>query len=462
MGKKIFISLFLLISLLLAIKGEKKLKKKNSNINKNQKLKDEIPLILEWAKNNNIYINENLILNKNTDSSHDFFYFTTNSSIPNNTILLKVPYDIMLSQNSLNNHFHSIKSKKWSFLWKEIVNNKNEHISHFLSKQMLYISIIVENAINKKKGSIYKKFGPYFDMYDYINMDKYPVFYDEDEIYFLSASAIGNELTKLVQSLKEESYIISNDLKISSSMSDSFLKYRVLTLANSISFNNTYLNRIKNIDYNETVVVPFIDCFKKTISNKKALAEYSMKLDDNNNYYLEVRAIKNIKKGNEINLKWLTLSNQDLLLFYGFTEEGNEYAPAFYVNVFNNLFKKDLGIDTKKNFEDVAKRDLYELNSEFLETDVVQSYKNISLLLDKYKNKKEGRYEMMVDNLKYYYRIYDEQFKDGKINLYIRGNSKRRAIKQIIKFEKKILENKINFVKDIIQDIKENKYNFDL
>ena len=156
-------------------------------------------------------------------------------------------------------------------------------------------------------------------------------------------------------------------------MIDTFLKYRVLTMANTISYNNTYLKKEKNENYNETVLVPFIDCFKKVISDKIATAEYSMKKEKNKNgYYLEIKTIKNIEIGEEINLQWLKLSNQDSLLFYGFIEEGNEYAPAFFVNVFNNLLKKDLGIDVNNDFSDVAKRDLYELDSEFIHADIVE------------------------------------------------------------------------------------------
>ena len=459
MKNKFYFSFFIIISLLSIIYSHKNTKKKKSNITKNIKLKEEIPSILEWAKKNNIYINENLTLNKNTDSdsSHNFFYFTANSSIENNVVLLKVPYDIMISQNTLNIHFKEKKYKKWEFLWDKIDNNKNEFIAHYITKQILYISIIIENAIYKKKGSIYKKYKQYFDMYDYINMDNFPIFYEDDEIYFLSPSGFGNELTKAIESLREESYIINNDLKITTSMPDTFLKYRVLSMANSINFNNTKLNN----DYNETVVVPLIDCFKKVISSRYATAKYSIEKDKDSKYYLEIKTIKNIKKDEEINLKWLKMSNQDSLLYYGFIEKGNEIVPTFYVNVFNNLFRKDLGIDPDENYEGIAKRDLYELNSEFLEKDVVYSYRNISLLLDKYKNKKEGRYEMMVDNLNYYVRIYDEQFTEGNINLYIRGNEKRRAIKELMKLEKKLLEKKIDYLETLIKDIKEKKYSFE-
>ena len=430
-------------------------KKKKSNPKKSE-TEDRIPSILMWAKNNNIYINENLILNKNIDSSHNFFYFTSKSIIKNNTILLKIPYDIMISQTLLNDHFHETKNKKWSKIWDEVAKSKSPYIIDFLTKQIFYISIIIENAINRKKGTIYKKYESYFDMYDYINMDNYPAFYEQDEINFLSSSNFGAELMKLTESLKEEHSIITKDLKITTSMLDTYLKYRILTMGNSISFNNEHLKNEKNYDYNETVVVPFIDCFNKVIFKNESAAEYFIKKDKNNKYYIEVVSNKIIEKGSEINLKWLELSNQDSLLFYGFIEEKNDYAPAIYINVFNNLFKKDLGVKNK-NYDSIAKVDLYELNSESFQKDVIESYKNISQTFPKYKDKAVGKYMMMMDNLKYYLNIYDDKYTDRNINLYFTNKEKNRCIKEIMKMEKKIIKSKIKDIKDIIKNLKQRK-----
>ena len=131
MKKNVFyfsIFIFFLLSQIIA-------KKKKANPKKSE-TEDRIPSILMWAKNNNIYINENLILNKNIDSSHNFFYFTSKSIIKNNTILLKIPYDIMISQTLLNDHFHETKNKKWSKIWDEVAKNKSPYIIDFLTKQI--------------------------------------------------------------------------------------------------------------------------------------------------------------------------------------------------------------------------------------------------------------------------------------------------------------------------------------
>ena len=98
-----YLILFLLLSIVFSEKREKK------KSNKKQKTKidsrNEIETLYDWAKKNNIFINEKLHLNKNTDPSHNFYYFTSEATIPNNTLLLRVPYDIMISESSLEKHF---------------------------------------------------------------------------------------------------------------------------------------------------------------------------------------------------------------------------------------------------------------------------------------------------------------------------------------------------------------------
>lgn len=452
-----FLILQIILSSVICLKN-KKSKKTIKTTNQEEIINKQIKSILLWAKKSNIYINEKLKLNKNEDSSHNFFYFTSNSSIPKGTTLLKVPYNILISQNTLYNQFVVNKNKKWCNIWEKIIKSENPHIIHNSIKQYLYISLILENAMQKRRGTIYKKYEPYLNMYEDINLDNFPIFYDEDEIEYLSLSNFGSQLMRDISYLKEEYYEAKNELKITTSMLETYLKYRVLSFANSIGFKNH--NSLER--YNESVVVPFIDCFQKIIPDgESSMAKYSMKKNDKNEYFFEIVSTKDIKKNQEISLEWKKLSNQDSLLYYGFIQKDNKLLSTFYVNVFNDVFKGDLGVDINKNFSDIAKRNMYDINSEFLESDVVQSYKNISMLFDKYKNKKEGRYEMMVDNLNYYLDVYDKELSEGNINLHIKGNTKRKMIKEIMKIEESILINKINYIKSIIQDIKEKNHNID-
>ena len=74
-------------------------------------------------------------------------------------------------------------------LWEKILKlNTNENLFNIYSKQLLYMTIILEYYTNKKKGIFYKKYESYLEMYEYYNMDNFPIFFDEDETYFLSPS----------------------------------------------------------------------------------------------------------------------------------------------------------------------------------------------------------------------------------------------------------------------------------
>ena len=177
-----FIFLVLLIIIQPSFSLKKNKQKKNEKI---QNEKDKISSILLWAKNNNIYIQENLILNKNIDSSsNNFYYFSSNSSISNNTLLMKIPYNIMISKETLSKYLNKNKSKKILNLWERILSLNNENLPDFYSKQLLYMAIILEYVTNNKKGPFYNRYEQYFEMYEYIDMDNFPVFFDEDEIYF--------------------------------------------------------------------------------------------------------------------------------------------------------------------------------------------------------------------------------------------------------------------------------------
>ena len=426
-------------------KSKSKSEKKPKSSHKSSKKIDEIESIMNWAKKNNIYINPNLKLNKNNDNNHNFYYFTSTTDIPYNTTLLKVPQSIMISQSSLDNHFKSTKNK-FSNLWEKILKVKNLFISTYSTKQLFYIGILIENAINKKKGSFYKKYKPYFNMYEYMNLDNFPVFYDLNEIYYLSTSNFGSELDKSIKSLKEEYYIINNDLNISNSIQDSFFKYRVLALANSLNRNN------------QSFIIPFIDCFSKVVTSNKANANYTFNnVTNNDELYFEIKSIRYIKANDEIVLKWRKFSNNDCLTFYGFIEKENSIPPKIYISLFNSAFKKDLGIPMNKTYKGVIATEEFELRTELFEEFILGSYKNLSRLFDKYKNKKEGMFEMMADNLAYYLEIYKVQYTEGKINLYINGEKKRDNIKHIMKMEEKLISDKLEYVKNVIKDIKENK-----
>ena len=140
-------------------------------------------------------------------------------------------------------------------------------------------------------------------------------------------------------------------------------------------------------------------------------------------------------------------------------EEGNPFSSRYYVDIMNRKLKKDLNISDNTKFN--IKRDLYEINTEFYDPSVINTYRNLSLIIDKYKDREEGAYEMMLDNLKYYAELYNNPLSDGNINMFLNGNEKIKDIKEIMHMEKRLIDGKVEYLEIVIRGIKErnNKEN---
>ena len=462
--KKNGLFLILLISLII-LTSSKKDKKKSKQKQKKPKLDpldnitNIIPTVLGWAKNNDIYINPKLTLNKRLKRDN-YYAFFADSKIPNNTLLFRVPYNMMITQTNLNDMYKNTKNK-FENLWENVVNLKSDSVKYYSTKQLLYMSIILENAIRKKKGPLYKKYKEYLKLFEQRNMDIYPIFYDQDEKYYLSGSNFGIQLNRAVEALNEEYILTSTKLNVSIPNQDDFFKVRVLSLVSSTDFNNSNIYLPPN--FNETCIVPFLDCFNKVISSERANSIFDIigiknETTNNTDYYLEVYSNDEIYIGSELNLKWRSFPNTEFLLYYGQVEEGNPFNSKYYIDIINRKFKEDLGFDKEKVFDNV-KRDIYEINTEFYDPFVINTYRNLSMSIDKFKNREEGPYELMRDNLKYYYNLYENPLSDGNINIYINGNEKKKDIREIIHKEKKLIEARIERLDKVIKEIKSNKNN---
>ena len=465
MRKNVLIILVLITSIIIATskKAEKKKHKhKSKKVIKDplDKVTNIIPIVLEWAKNNSIYINPKLTLTKRTKRDN-YYSFYADSKIPNNTLLFKVPYNMMITQNTLYDIYKNSKNTKFENLWENILELKSDYVKYYSTQQLLYMSIILEYAIRKKKGPIYKKYKEYLKLYEQRNMDIYPVFYDQEEKYYLGGSNLGIQINRATEALNEEYILLSTKLNMSIPFQDDFFKTRVISLISSTDFNNT--NIFLPEGYNETCIVPFLDCFNKVISSERANAFLNIsgiKNETNNftDYYLEIYSSEEIYIGSELNLKWRPFPNTEFLIYYGQTEEGNPFNSKFYIDIINRKLKEDLGFDKDKNFENL-KRDIYEINTEFYDPSVINAYRNLSLVIDKYKDREEGAYELMRDNLQYYFNLYENPLSDGNINIYINGNEKKKDIKEIIHKEKKLIETKIEYLNKVIKGIKNRNIN---
>ena len=456
-----YYSIFILSSFLIIFSSQKKANKSKEQHSSNKTLKyDDISSIYMWAQKNGIYINKKLILNKNSqnDINHTFYYFTANETIKNNTLLLSIPSSIFISPNSVDKMYKKGKNKKLANLWDKVLNI-NQYLNYSSSKQLFYLSVMLSHAKFNKKRKLYKKYEEYLNMYNYINLDDYPIFFKKREMKYLNYSSFGKEIKNNLDSINNEYYLIKHELEMDSTIIvEEFIKYRILSLANSFYYNN------------RTYIIPLIDCFQKKVNY--SMKDYSshIVLKRNNNsdeFKLDIYSTKKIRKNEEISILWKQLSNTENYLYYGFVDENNMIIPRFLVEFLNKNFLKDLNIDAinKKyniNYEEFIKPKSFDLNTDFYDHYLSPIYENLSYYIEKYYHDNEGPYLMMKDNLKYYLDLYNDLYNDDLINRNIDGINKKKCVKNILGMEKKLLESRIKIIEDRIKYIVNNKEERDI
>ena len=456
-----YYSIFILSSFLIIFSSQKKANKSKEQHNSNKTLHyDDISSIYKWAQKNGIYINKKLNLNKNSqnDINHTFYYFTANETIKNNTLLLSIPSSIFISPNSVDKMYKKGKNKKLANLWDKVLNI-NQYLNYSSSKQLFYLSVMLSHATFNQKGKLYKKYEEYLNMYNYINLDDYPIFFKKREMKYLNYSSFGKEIKNNLDSINNEYYLIKHELEMDSTIIvEEFIKYRILSLANSFYYNN------------RTYIIPLIDCFQKKVNY--SMKDYSshIVLKRNNNsdeFKLDIYSTKKIRKNEEISILWKQLSNTENYLYYGFVDENNMIIPRFLVEFLNKNFLKDLNIDAinKKyniNYENFIKPKSFDLNTDFYDHYLSPIYENLSYYIEKYYRDNEGPYLMMKDNLKYYLDLYNDLYNDDLINRNIDGINKKKCVKNILGMEKKLLESRIKIIEDRIKYIVNNKEERDI
>ena len=457
-------SLYFLISFLIFYSNSKKIPKtkEKQELNTNKTIKyDDISSVYTWAQKNGIYINTNLILHKNSpnDLNHNFYYFKTNKTIKNNSLLLKIPYSIMISQESLNEMHQKGKNKKLAKLWNKVLQI-NQYLNFSSSKQLFYISVMLSHATFNQKGKFYKKYEPYLNMYNYINLDDYPIFFKGNEMAYLNSSNFGKEINNNLNSINNEYYLIKHILEMDSTVIvEEFIKYRILSIANSLYYRN------------KTYIIPFIDCFQKKVNRTNYEYNAYIYLRRNNKtsneFNVEIYSNKTIKKNEEIKILWKQVSNNENYLYYGFIDEKNLITPPYLVEFINKNFLNDLNIDSinkkyKINFEDILVPKNYDINSEFYDEYLFDIYENLSFYFEQYYHSNEGPYIMMKENLQYYLNIYKELYNDDLINMNIGGINKKKYVKNILGIERKLIEQKIKILEEKIKDIIQHKEERDI
>ena len=397
---------------------------------------DAVNNVLKWAKKHEITVVPVITLNP-VNENHNLPYFTANDDIPENKTIISIPERMIINHESISNLYVNNTKSKYHNLWDKIFKLENQYLRYVSTKQLFYMTTMIEHSMRIKKGKLYHKYKPYFNLYEYTNLNNFPIFYSQEELDLIKGSNFYDEIKRAKESLESEQKVLYDDFGFTNVDLENFLKYRVLILANSVLHDNN------------TILIPFLDLFSKDMYDDLTHVEYKY-----NKAFKKFNIIakKEIKKGTEIKLKTKTIPNLSSLLYYGYTSERNTYMGRFLIETVNNVFRRRLNWDGSIKLINVS----YDLGSNSFSEDIIGTYQNLKSQLKDYKDNEVGEYLLMKENLEDYLKIYDK-FTDGIFSQVFYGQKKINNVKRILKLEKKLLKFRIQYLERLIKQKKNNK-----
>ena len=408
--------------------------------------KNNYDYLLEWGKNNSLLISNKLGMRYTNENNKTYYAL---EEIPENTLIMDIPFKIMLN---INNALEMLHSKKLNNLYKEYQKDIFEISVGFLpaSLDQSFLSYLLYLVNHRQKHYKKNKFYQYFQ---YLinsfetNLDNFPLFYNKNQYRLLQGSLAFMESTLMKELFKEEVDKLEHIHKQKEIDFDEYLRFRTLTITKSLNISNV------------TSIIPFIDMF----ANDPIDYNVNFKLNETNNN-LYVFTTKKVKRGDILYIRSGYFSNIKRFVLYGDTfEKMKDYIESFQIpmissNMLYNMKQEEQRYDFDESI-DLNKKKFYKK--------ALKTYKKVSIL-----NKEDGSdlsaYKLFLKNLELmrenYNHITTSDIHKEFVNLKDIYN-----VRRVLDLEKKFLDGKLNVLREFIGKLEkkskketENKVNKDL
>ena len=400
--------------------------------------KNNYDYLLEWGKNNSLFISDKLSM-KYIDEDNKSYY--ANDNIPENTLIMNIPFKIMLT---VKNALDLLNSKKLNKLYAEYkkdnfkINIDFLPFSHDQSFLSYVIYLVNYHKKHYKKNKFYKFFHYFFDNFE-SNIDRFPISYNEYQLRIIQGSVALRESTLMKNLFKEEVHKLEIEHNQNSIDFDEYLRLRSLIITKSLNISNM------------TCIIPFIDMFVRDPIDFNV--DYKLN-ETNNNLYIYTR--KQVRKGDILYIKSRYISNIKRFILYGETvEKMKDYIESFRIPLISPMTHHSISGKDKGYYLD----DIIELVDNKFYENALEAYKIISKL-----KKQDGSdlsaYKLFLKNLELVRGTYDHITNKYITEQFI--NSKDiENVKRVLYLEKKFLDEKIRFLRNFIDKF-EQKINGDL
>lgn len=397
--------------------------------------KNDYDLLLEWGKNNSVFISDKIAMNYTNENIKNYY---VKKKIKKNETIMSIPRKILLNIDSALDLSNPKIKKQFEIYKKEDFRNKqkdgiNEILPYRIDQSFLAYLMTIANKNKSPKSKFYQFYKYFFNTFE-TDVEKYPIFYNTDQIRLLLFSLFGNELMETKEMFDEEYDILQRKIYKKNLDQDEYYKHRIFSF-----------NKLVNIS-GVSSLVPFLDMIETHPINYNLQVNYTESNDS-----LAIVAIKDITVKDKLFISVVQMQNSNSLITYGKVyNENKHYVESFKIaKVFTNFLRE------KKLDPFLASTEIVDLTEKNYYKQILPIYTDLSIHL-KEDGSKTSALRLFLENMQSIRKTYDTitpsvLYKNFFQTKYVLN------VKSVLDTEKYYLDKKIRELKILINKVAANK-----
>ena len=343
-------------------------------------------ILIEWGKNNSVYISNKIKLNYTNENTKNFY---VKKKIEVNEILISIPQNLLLnidsalklSSSKIKKQFEKYKTQKF----KQILNNSSELFYQRIEHSFLAYLMTIANKNKSPKNKLYQFYKYFFETCE-TNLDNNPLYFSTEQIRPFLFSLLGNEIIQTREAFEEEYITLQSQITKNKFDLDEYIKYRLFTYNKLVNMTGT------------SSIVPFFDIIETNPVTFNLKINYEVQ-----NQTLNLYALKEIKRGQKLSLAVVQMTNMGSFITYGKTyEENKNFLESFKISKISALYLREKNMNlmlANPNLIDIMKPKFYE--------ELIPDYMELSKLM-KGDGSSVSALKLIIDNMESLKRQYEK------------------------------------------------------
>ena len=391
-------------------------------------------ILIEWGRNNSVYISNKIKLNYTNENTKNFY---VKKKIDVNEILISIPQNLLLnidsalklSSSKIKKQFEKYKTQKF----KQILNNSTELFYQRIEHSFLAYLMTIANKNKSPKNKLYQFYKYFFDTCE-TNLDNNPLYFSTEQIRPFLFSLLGNEIIQTREAFEEEYITLQSQITKNKFDLDEYIKYRLFTYNKLVNMTGT------------SSIVPFFDIIETNPVTFNLKINYEVQ-----NQTLNLYALKEIKRGQKLSLAVVQMTNMGSFITYGKTyEENKNFLESFKISKISALYLREKNMNlmlANPNLIDIMKPKFYE--------ELIPDYMELSKLM-KGDGSSVSALKLIIDNMESLKRQYEKVTMSSLMKNFF-DLKVVESIASILETEKNFLSKKIRDLKKVLSYVDKGK-----